>query len=126
MKLFDTYFCFYLLSWFFIRLTRVYSIEIEYLNHYLTDIFAVPAMTHLGSYFISKIKYNNQVYIYPTSYLIITACVLSLLLEVIMPKISSNYTGDVIDVVCYFVGIIFYLKVHKPYILNTQNKIIEY
>ena len=67
MKLFDPYFCFYLLSWIFIKLTRIYSIEIDYLNHYLTDIFAVPAMTHLGSYMISKMKYDNQIYIYPTS-----------------------------------------------------------
>lgn len=126
MKLFDTYFSFYILSWIFIKLTRIYSIEIDYLNHYLTDIFAVPAMTHLGSYIISKIKYNNQVYVYPTSYLVITAFVLSILLEFIMPKFSSNYTADILDVVCYFMGIIFYLKFHKPHVLEFKNKIIEY
>ncbi len=121
MKLFDTYFSFYILSWIFIKLTRIYSIEIEYLNHYLTDIFAVPAMTHLGSYIISKIKYNNQLYIYPTSYLVITAFVLSFLLEYLMPNFSSNYTGDLGDVVCYFVGIIFYLKIHKPYLIQKYS-----
>lgn len=121
MKLFDTYFSFYILSWIFIKLTRIYSIEIEYLNHYLTDIFAVPAMTHLGSYIISKVKYNNQLYIYPTSYLVITAFVLSFLLEYLMPKFSSNYTADVLDVVCYFIGIIFYLKIHKPYLIQKYT-----
>ncbi|MGU9936993.1 hypothetical protein ACTS95_15270 [Empedobacter brevis] len=118
MKLFDTYFCFYLLSWLFIKLTRIYSIEIDYLNHYLTDIFAVPAMTHFGSFLISKVKYNNQLYIYPTTYLVITAFVLSVLLEFIMPKFSSKYTADLVDVGCYFIGILFYLKVHKPYLIK--------
>ncbi|MDM1548459.1 hypothetical protein HX096_11410 [Empedobacter falsenii] len=121
MKLFDTYFSFYILSWIFIKLTRIYSIEIEYLNHYLTDIFAVPAMTHLGSYIISKVKYNNQLYTYPTSYLVITAFVLSFLLEYLMPKFSSNYTADILDIVCYFIGIIFYLKIHKPYSIQKYS-----
>jgi hypothetical protein len=121
MKLFDTYFSFYILSWIFIKLTRIYSIEIEYLNHYLTDIFAVPAMTHLGSYIISKMKYNNQLYIYPTSYLVITAFALSFLLEYFMPKFSSNYTADMLDVACYFIGIIFYLKIHKPYLIQKHS-----
>ena len=121
MKLFDTYFSFYILSWIFIKLTRIYSTEIEYLNHYLTDIFAVPAMTHLGSYIISKMKYNNQLYTYPTSYLVITAFVLSFLLEYLMPKFSSNYTADILDIVCYFIGIIFYLKVHKPYLIQKYS-----
>ncbi|MGV0966824.1 hypothetical protein [Empedobacter falsenii] len=121
MKLFDTYFSFYILSWIFIKLTRIYSIEIEYLNHYLTDIFAVPAMTHLGSYMISKVKYNNQLYVYPTSYLVVTAFVLSFLLEYLMPKFSSNYTADILDIVCYFIGIIFYLKIHKPYLIQKYS-----
>ncbi len=108
------------MSWIFIKLTRIYSIEIDYLNHYLTDIFAVPAMTHLGSYIISKVKYKNQLYIYPTSYLIITAIVLSVLLEFIMPKFSSKYTADIMDVGCYFLGIIFYLKFHKPYLIEKS------
>lgn len=122
MKLLDPYFCLYLLSWIFVKITRIYAIEIDYINHYLTDIFAVPAMTHLGCYIISKLKYNGQLYIYPTSYLIITATVLALLMEFIMPKYSTNYTGDVIDVVCYFIGIIFYLKVHKTYLIEKYSR----
>lgn len=78
-------------------------------------------MTHLGSYIISKLKYNGQLYIYPTSYLIITAFVLSILLEVIMPKISTDYTSDFFDIVSYFAGVIFYLKIHKPYIIQKTN-----
>ena len=118
MKLFDPYFFFFFFSWIFIKLTRIYSIEIDYLNHYLTDIFAVPAMTHLGSYMISKMKYDNQIYIYPTSYLIITALVLSILFEIIMPKISPKYTGDYIDVACYFFFVFFYHFFHKKSILK--------
>lgn len=79
-------------------------------------------MTHLGSYIISKLKYNGQLYIYPTSYLIITALVLSILLEVIMPKISTDYTADIFDSISYFAGILFYLKLHKPYILRLNKK----
>ena len=126
MKLFDSFFIGYLLILFFVKISRFYGVDIGIINSYLTDLIAVPTMSHLGSYLISKIKYNNQIYTYPLSYLLITATVLSILMEFIMPKKSPNYVGDYIDCICYFLGILIYQYWHKPYILKRAKQLIEY
>ncbi len=118
MKLFDVYFLTYLVLLIFIKTCRFYEIDLGIFNSYLTDLIAVPTMAHLGSFITSKLIFKNSLYTYPFLYLIITATVLSILMEIIMPIYSTNYTGDWMDIVCYFVGIFIYQLFHKPYIIR--------
>ena len=116
VKLFDPFFTLYLLVWSAVKISRHYDFSIGIVNSYLTDFLAVPAMSHLGSYLISMFYFKQNYYTYPISYSLLSAVVLSVLLEGIMPLFSPQYTADFVDVVCYFSGALFYEYIHKFYL----------
>lgn len=100
-----------LLIWLGIYLLRKLHIIIPIVNEHLTDLFSVPMFCYtieiiwLIIFKIKRITTFKDI-IFSTLYL-------TLLFEIICPKISSIYTSDYKDAICYLIGgflYYFYLK----------------
>jgi hypothetical protein len=91
-------------------LQRVAGIHIRFLYSYLDDLLAVPVT--LGAYQLLMIylrKDKNFIVSLP----IVIICVVGFIFhfEILMPAISSKYTGDIWDPLMYTSGGIFYMLV---------------
>lgn len=112
-KLFDPYFISYCLAWGFIHACRYAKQPVPLLNDHLTDLIAVPVMAHLALIFTRRYIVRNNHYTYPFAYLLFIALYISIIFEVIMPRISPAYTADGWDIVAYFSGSVFYYCFHQ-------------
>ncbi|MET3035576.1 hypothetical protein ABXT08_05715 [Chryseobacterium sp. NRRL B-14859] len=103
--------CWFLLGlsvWAAILLLRKNGIYIPVINGYFTDFITVPMYCYLIEYIMNNIMgYHWK----PDLKFVLTSVVyLSFLFEVICPGLSKVFTGDIIDVLAYFVGgMIYYL-----------------
>jgi hypothetical protein len=111
--LFDRLFIVYCLAWCTIHIFRNLYWPIPFLNGYLTDFIAVPAMAHVTLTFTRIFVVKNNNYKYPLSYLLFIALYVSSIFEYVMPHFHTSYTSDWWDVVAYFAGSIFYHCVHS-------------
>jgi hypothetical protein len=117
--LIDPLFIFYCLIWTTIKLWRSSGNPPTFLNSYLTDIVAVPVIAHIVL-IITRMYFTTQKkYTYPIAYLLFLATYVSFVFELLMPGFSSKYTGDGIDVVCYFIGAMFYYHIHMPRVTES-------
>ncbi|NIG54035.1 hypothetical protein [Chitinophaga sp. Cy-1792] len=110
----DPLFLGYLLCWGIIHLCRAFHVPTGWLNNHLTDFIAVPVMAHISAAFIAGVIVRRDDYHYPLGYLLFIALYTSVVFEGIMPRLSSVYTGDWMDVAAYFAGALFYYFVHIP------------
>jgi len=92
----------YLINRFLIKETGV-----QFFDHNLDDLLAVPVVLHLSSFAMSLI-YKIPEYEISTIQIIITVIYISLLFEVFLPKYSIQYHSDIADVCCYAGGGLIY------------------
>ena len=79
-------------------------------NDHLTDFIAVPVMAHLALTVTRRFIVRDDTY--PLSYLLFIALYVSVILEGVLPRLSSRYTSDWRDVAAYFGGSLFYYFYH--------------
>lgn len=116
--LFDRFFIFYWLCWFFIRFTRVQHFPIPLLNNWLTDLVFVPVIIHISSV-TGSFLFNNRIpHGYPLYQIWFMSAIVSLLFEWLMPHYTDYNIGDPYDVVAYFIGGLFYFLVHQPHYIG--------
>lgn len=99
---FSNWFLLGLLFWLTIIILRRNGIIIPWINDYFTDLMTMSMYCYLIQYIMNKImgfqwKPNLKFIITSTLYL-------SVLFEVVCPLISNRFTGDIFDVLAYFVG----------------------
>ena len=89
-----------------------------FFNNYLNDLLVIPITCWLVLIIIRKWKSPN--FKVKGSYILSISLYFSVYFEYYLPKYENRYTGDWIDVICYFTGgFIFYLlqkKLPKGYI----------
>ncbi|RAJ00424.1 hypothetical protein LX64_04130 [Chitinophaga skermanii] len=120
-RLFDPFFIGYGALWSIVHVARYYKYPLPWLNGHLTDCIAVPAIAHLALTFTKVYILRNSRYTYPLSYLLFIAAYVAIAFEWVMPLISPRYTGDIWDVLAYFVGAFFYYFVHAKYIVYKRS-----
>jgi hypothetical protein len=114
-RLFDPLFLVYCLVWIVVHVCRQLHQPLPMLNDHLTDFIAVPTMAHLTLTFTRRWIVRDRRYTYPMGYCLFIACYVSVILEWVMPHISSKFTGDWLDVAAYFGGGLFFYCFHnKP------------
>lgn len=103
------------LVWVIVFTTRKLHQPIPYLNGYLTDIFAIPIIATLALCFQRVIVFKNNFYTLSKWHVVFITVYVSLVFELLLPRLSKTYTGDWVDVGLYIVGgIFFYRQMNKP------------
>ncbi len=81
--------------------------------HYLNDFLTIPIVATICLHGVWLLKKNNAIRLNLYSILSLVA-LFSLYFEYYLPKQSDRYTGDIWDVICYFLGgIVFYILQKK-------------
>lgn len=103
--------------WGTIILLRRNGIYIPFINDYFTDGITVPMYCYLIEYTMNSIlgyQWKPDLKFVFTSVLY-----LSFLFEILCPKLSEHFTGDIFDVFAYFAGgMIYYFVAVKNLAVN--------
>lgn len=94
--------------WIIIIQLRQNSIYIPVINDHFTDFITVPMYCYLIEYIMnSLLRFRWE----PDLKFVLTSVVyLSFLFEILCPKLSKLFTGDIFDVLAYFTGgMIYYI-----------------
>lgn len=83
------------------------DISIAFTRNFLDDLLAMPII--LGfSRAAMRIIYKKPTWELEFLMLVMTFVTVSVLFEVILPQYYKHLTGDIIDILCYGAGVIFY------------------
>jgi len=111
MRKISIFFWFGLISWGLIVLLRKFQIIIPFVNNHFTDLITVPMYIYLIYFVVNHLfKFSWKP---DFSFVISSVLIISVIFEVVCPMISSRYTADWKDVVCYFTGGIIYFYSSK-------------
>jgi hypothetical protein len=80
----------------------------HYFNNYLTDLFAIPVIANTGLWFMRVAIVKNNHYKLSPGQVIFIVLYVSLIFEVVLPHFSERYTGDLMDVLMYVLGGVFF------------------
>lgn len=110
-----------LIVWAIIILLRKNGIFIPVINNYCTDFITVPMYCYLIEYIMnSLLRFQWK----PDFKFVLTSILyLSFLFEVLCPKLSPLFTGDISDVLAYFVGGILYYVFKIKSFSVVKNKL---
>ncbi|MGU3376259.1 hypothetical protein [Chryseobacterium sp. M5A1_1a] len=105
-----------LVFWAVIVLLRKNNIYIPVINNHFTDFITVPMYCYLIEYIMNSLlgfRWKPDFKFVLTSILY-----LSFLFEVLCPKLSDLFTGDIFDVLAYFSGgMVYYIfKIKSSYV----------
>lgn len=80
----------------------------DWVFHYLNDLLCIPIVGYTGLWLVRKIKGNAQIQI-PWWAVGVVVLLYAIYFEGYMPLVSTRYTADWFDVVCYGIGgLLFY------------------
>lgn len=119
--LFNPWFLTGCIVWLVVITLRRAGHPLPYLNGYLTDGFAIPVIANLGLWFQRVVVYRTNYYVLSVWHVAFIVAYVSLVFEWLLPRWSSRYTGDSIDVILYIAGGFFYFFVmNKPLSSKTE------
>lgn len=76
---------------------------------YANDFLCMPIVLSFSLAILRYIKKSDLIYV-PLSIILIMTAYYAIYFEWLMPKLHTRYTGDLIDVVLYFIGaFLFYV-----------------
>lgn len=106
------WFLFFVLIWAIIfTLTKQHVFLPKLAQYYLLDLIAVPVLANLGLFFLRFIMQNNSLLLKVWQLLFIVIST-SLFFELLTPIYNPyRYTADILDVLCYCFGGLFFWKV---------------
>lgn len=109
LKLLHLYVLLSLVVFLCVQILKFYSVSSpNWIFHYLNDFLAIPIIATLCLYGVWIIKKDNKIRLDIFTILSLVA-LFSIVFEYYLPKRSYRYTGDIWDVVCYFLGgVVFY------------------
>ena len=110
------------LLWLIVFTGRNLGMTIPYFNNYVTDLLAVPVIANLGLAFQRGFVEKSGSWCFKPGHLIFITAYTSLVFEFILPKYSDNYTADLMDVVMYITGGLFFWKImNRPGRVETET-----
>ena len=92
-----------------------------WISSHLADVICLPLMLLLAQSIIRKLKGNQELRL-GVKHILFTWIYVSMVFEWLLPKFSSKYTADFLDVFYYLMGgLLFYAMQH---IFKAQEKTI--
>jgi hypothetical protein len=88
-------------------------------NNYLNDLLCMPIVLKICQYAIRFIRRDKHLNI-PVNISLTLTVLYSLYFELLLPLFHSRYTADAIDVVLYFLGLLFFLWIEN--VPKAKNK----
>ena len=84
------------------------GVSTYFMSYYLDDLLCLPIILIILQYVHQLL--NDEYYSLPISHITISILFISLIFEVVLPSISTNFHRDFIDIVFYSVGaLLFYI-----------------
>lgn len=109
------------LLWSLVFVGRKLGVTVPYFNDYLTDLLAVPVIANLGLAFQREFVERSNAWCFKPGHLVFIVVYTSLVFEFFLPQYSGAYTADLMDVVMYVTGgLFFWLTMNRPYIVQTE------
>ncbi len=75
---------------------------------YIDDLFALPILCTIM--LVGQRLVNHRNFIYPAYHVFMIGIIVAILFEVILPRFSTNYTTDILDIMMYGIGGWVYLR----------------
>lgn len=99
-----------LAAWLIIVQLRKNGIFIPVINNHFTDLITVPMYCYLIEYIMNSLLGFHWKADF--KFVLTSILYLSFLFEVLCPKLSLLFTGDIFDVVAYFLGGMLYYSLY--------------
>ncbi len=107
--------------WLIITITRRLGHPVPLINGYINDVAAIPVIANLGLWFQRVYIVKTDYYILGLKHIVLIVMYVTIVFEIILPRISKIYTADWIDALLYIVGgLFFYLVMNKP-VVEQRN-----
>lgn len=95
----------YLLVFITNQILQYLNITSNFTNNYLDDILFFPIALSVNLIYQTRTQKNYKL---PFTHAILGLVFISVLFEIIIPKLDTRFTQDVYDVLAYFLGIVIY------------------
>ncbi|MDX1940114.1 MAG: hypothetical protein SFU99_06150 [Saprospiraceae bacterium] len=96
-------------------LQKILHINLPWLDHYLDPLLCMPILLTLVLAERRHLFYKGNNYQLSLKGIIIAIVILSVLFEIVFPKLTSKFTADWGDAAVYVIGgLFFYLKLNRP------------
>jgi len=113
--LLNGWFIFGCLTWLIVIIARKSGHPLPLINGHINDAFAIPVIANLGLWFQRAFIIKNSYYVLAPRHVIFIVAYVTLLFEGVLPLFSKAYTADLIDVLLYIIGgLFFYWMMNKP------------
>jgi hypothetical protein len=96
---------------------RFFKLFIPWVHSYLDDLLAIPVILGITLQIYRKIHPKKSTFLFTRIQILVAIIYVSVVFELILPRFSTTYTTDFLDVICYFVGGIYFY-----FLINFQCK----
>lgn len=83
-----------------------------WVNNYVNDFLTLPIILSISLFIVRKIK-KDPLLTLPITLVLLVASFYSVYFEYYLPKVTTRYTQDPIDVALYFLGGLVYYFINK-------------
>ena len=90
------------------------------INNYLNDLLCMPIVLKICQFAVRFIKKDKYITI-PIKISFTLTLLYAMYFEFLLPKFNNRYTADAIDVILYFMGLLFFLWIEGS-IKNRYSK----
>lgn len=100
--------------YFITRWIRPY-VEIDFIQHHLTDLYFIPAACLFSLFFVRKLKQDDTIQV-PIHYVVILVMLTAFYFEWYLPKYYGRpgwYTSDIVDALMYAIGGVVFILMQK-------------
>lgn len=109
----NVYFIFEITSYILHQFLQKKGFKNVFIDSFWDDLVALPVCLSI-CVFLIQISSKNIHYRLKIQHIIFTAIVFSIVFEVVTPSYSNNSIASIGDVICYFIGGIFYFYFQNP------------
>jgi hypothetical protein len=99
-----------LIFWINQFLEKVMGIFIPFVHAYLDDLLAMPVILGITLQVYKWIHPLKKNFVFSKTQVVVGWIYFSFLFEFLLPKFSSTYTSDLLDVLCYGLGALAFYK----------------
>lgn len=82
------------------------------INNHLNDLLCMPIVLKICQYAVRCIKRDEHLTI-PIKISVTVTVLYAIYFELLLPKFNDRYTADFIDVVLYFIGLLFFIWIEN-------------
>lgn len=102
-------------------LEKVFGVFIPFVHAYLDDLLAIPVILGITLQIYKKIHPKRERFTFTKTQILVAVIYVSVVFEWFLPKYSSTYIGDILDVLCYVLGsVYFYFLVNQASTLHAK------